>query len=93
MSFGKTILPILASTLLSGCVVAWGAAHNVEQSDENGITVRYDPGLTSSTRAQIVAREHCKSVGKVSEAVSAKTSVLSGIAEEVYHCVPSQAAN
>ena len=80
MLYAKFAMSLGLSVLLSGCVAVWGAAHRVETSDENGITVRYDPTLTTSLRAQMIAREHCRSFGKESEPLSAEVSVLSGIA-------------
>ena len=93
MQYAKGAMSMGLCALLSGCVAVWGAAHHVENADANGIKVKYDPGLTTSVRAQVVAREHCQSFGKDSEAVSAETSPLSGIAEEVYRCIPKKGAN
>jgi len=93
MQYAKAVMAVGVVSLLSGCVAVWGAAHHVENADQNGIKVRYDPTLTTSVRAQVVAREHCQSFGKDSEAVSAETSPLSGIAEEVYRCIPKRGSN
>jgi len=93
MQYAKAVMVLGIVSLLSGCVAVWGAAHHVENADANGITVKYDPGLTTSVRAQVVAREHCQSIGKDSEAVSAETSPLSGIAQEVYRCIPKKGSN
>lgn len=79
------ILPVL---LLSGCVAAWGGAHNIVHSDQNSITIQYDSMVTSSVRASILARQHCNKTGKVAEPVSAEMpGLLLGIIEEKYNCI------
>jgi hypothetical protein len=94
MSYAKGALSISLCVLLSGCVAVWGAAHKVINADEKGITIQYDPTVTSSIRAQVIARDHCKSMGKLSEPVSSEMpGILLGIIEEVYSCVPQQGGN
>ena len=79
---------LLALLTLSGCVAVWGAAHKVVSADSNGIKIQYDPFSTSSVRATVLARDHCKTYGKVAEPVSAEMpGMLLGIIEETYRCV------
>lgn len=94
MLYAKAIAAASLCVLLPGCVAVWGAAHKVVSADENGITIQYDPTVTSSVRAQVLARDHCKSIGKVSEPVSSEMpGILLGIIEEVYSCVPQKGLN
>ena len=78
---------------LSGCAAVWGAAHKTISADSNGIKIQYDPSLTSTVRAQVLAREHCKQFSKVAEPVSSEMpGILLGIIEETYTCVTPTAA-
>ena len=79
-----TLLSLTVS--LVGCVAVWGAAHKVVSADSNGIKIQFDPGSTSSTRTAAIAREHCKSFGKVAEPNNATMPYL-GIIEDSYTCV------
>ena len=83
-----TSVVLSCSFALSGCVAAWGAAHNVMFADENTFVVQYDTGLTSSVRTQALASEHCAQYNRTAKAVDAKMpGVLFGIVEETYDCV------
>lgn len=83
-----TCLVVAAMIPLSGCVAVWGAAHKVVSADENGIKIQYDPFSTSSVRATVLAKEHCKKFSKIAEPVNSEMpGVLLGIIEETYACV------
>ncbi|MFW8602508.1 hypothetical protein ACOHYD_13650, partial [Desulfobacterota bacterium M19] len=90
---GVSMALLCAACLASaGCAVVWGAAHKVVREDENSISIQYDPMLTSTVRAMILAKEHCKKYGKIAEPVKSEMpGALLGIIEETYECVePSE---
>jgi len=79
-------------SFLSGCAAVWGGAHSVVEQNPNGIAIQYDPAFTSTIRAQVLAKEHCKQFGKIPEPLSAEMpGILLGIVEERYACVSPQA--
>ena len=79
---------IVVFLTLVGCAAVWGAAHKVVRADENSISIQYDPMFTSTVRATVLAKEHCKKYGKIAEPVKSEMpGVLLGIIEETYECM------
>jgi aspartate 1-decarboxylase len=73
--------------LLTGCIAVWGAAHKVVKADETEIVIQYDPFVTSSVRAMVLAKEHCKKYEKTAVPEGSRMApFLLGIIEETYSC-------
>ncbi len=61
----RPVAAISAFLLLSGCVAVWGSAYNIEAESDTGVTITYDPSLTSSGAIEAVAAQECGRYQKV----------------------------
>jgi len=52
-------IAVALAALLSGCVVVWGRAYEVEAETSEWITIKYDSNFTSLGEVEQVAQESC----------------------------------
>ena len=55
----KAVFSLAMCLALSGCVVVWGRAYEVEAETSESITIEYDTNFTSLADVQQVAQASC----------------------------------
>lgn len=55
----EIVVSAAVSLLLSGCVIVWGGAYEIDEETSDGVTIKYDSNFTSLKQMQQVAQTSC----------------------------------